>query len=179
MPDLSAEQARDVHIELSQGTLQLVSAPQLCSVQLWCSPDTSHSFFQSCRDNYRVSLHQQQGQNLGERMHHAITDALILYSNVLLLGCDCPSLIADDIEHAISHLKHNDIVLAPAEDGGYVMIGMKKSNPDVFSNMAWGNNTVLSTTRKRIKEQGLSFTEINTQWDVDTIVDYQRYLNRL
>jgi len=179
IPDLSAEQACDVHIELSHRTLQLLSAPQLCPVQLWCAPDTTHSFFRSCADNYHVSLHQQQGEDLGDRMLHAIADALTSYSSVLLIGCDCPSLTVDDIECAIMSLEHNDIALAPAEDGGYVMIGMNQVHPDVFINMTWGNDAVLSSTRKRIESQNLSLAETNTQWDVDTIADYHRYLNRV
>ena len=179
MPDLSAEQACNIHIELSRRTLQLVSDSQLCPVQLWCAPDTSHSFFQCCRDDYHASLHQQQGEDLGERMHHAISNALETYSKVILIGCDCPSLTINDFDFAITALNTNEVVLAPAEDGGYVMIGMKRAHADVFFNMTWGNNSILSTTRKRIKAQNLSLAEISTQWDVDTVVDYQRYLNEV
>ena len=175
MPDLSAEQARNVHIELSRRTLQLLSNSQLCPIQLWCSPDTTHSFFQMCIDEYPLSLHTQQGNDLGERMHHAINNSLKSYSKVLLIGCDCPSLTINDFDFAITALNANEVVIAPAEDGGYVMIGMKKPHKKLFENMVWGNSDVLKVTRQRIKQANLNCIEIQEQWDVDVIDDLNRY----
>jgi len=175
MPDLSAEQARDVHIELSQRILKIVSQSNYCPVQLWCSPDITDAFFQTCTDDYPLSLHTQKGNDLGARMHHAISHELQSYSKVLLVGCDCPSLTIDDFDFAINKLNTNDVVIAPAEDGGYVMIGMKQANPTLFRNITWSDEHVLDTTRQRAKKANLNWFEIQEQWDVDVIDDLNRY----
>jgi rSAM/selenodomain-associated transferase 1 len=178
MPELSAQQAVDVHIELTCRILSLLVQAQLCPIQLWCSPDIGHPFFYDCKDQYAVSLHRQQGQDLGERMLNAISTALQSFSNVLLVGCDCPSLTTSDFDFAIDALQSNndnDIVIAPAEDGGYVMIAMKQAHPELFLNMIWGTQNVLRTTCSRISKLGLSLIQTTQQWDVDTVEDLQRF----
>jgi len=176
IPELNVQQAVDVHIELTRRILALLSDSLLCPIQLWCSPDSSHPFFSDCVDAYQLSLHQQQGDDLGQRMHHAISTALEHASKVLLVGCDCPSLTVADFEFAIRALQTpQDIVLAPAEDGGYVMIGMTQPYPELFSNMTWGHSAVLETTRQRLGQAGLTINETRQQWDVDIIDDLQRF----
>ena len=176
IPDLTAQQAVNVHIELTKQILSLLSGSQLCPIQLWCSPDTNHPFFSDCMDDYQLSLHQQQGDDLGQRMDHAISTALVDFSKVLLVGCDCPSLTVADFDFAIKALQSpQDVVLAPAEDGGYVMIGMTKPYPELFSNMTWGRSTVLDITRQRLGQAGLIINETRQQWDVDTFNDLQRF----
>ena len=175
MPPLSAQQAVDVHIELTHRILSLLVQVQLSPIQLWCSPDTAHPFFYDCKEQYAVSLHRQQGQDLGERMFNAIGTALQSFSNVLLVGCDCPSLTASDFDFTIDALQsNNDIVLAPAEDGGYVMIAMKQAHPELFLDMNWGTQNVFNTTCERINKLGLGIVQTTQQWDVDTFKDLQR-----
>ncbi len=176
MPQLSAEQAVDVHIELTERTLSLLNNSYFCPIQLWCSLGTSHLFFDDCANKYKVSLHTQQGKDLGERMYHAINTALTTSSSVLLIGCDCPSFESNDFEFAITALEaENDVVIAPAEDGGYVMIGMTQAQPQLFSNMTWGHDLVLNDTRHRLAELDLKYIETRPHWDVDTANDLQRY----
>jgi len=176
MPQLTAQAAVDIHSELTQRVLTLLLQSQLCPIQLWCSPDRNHSFFQFCLNDYHVSLQVQQGKDLGERMLYAINHALQQSSRVLLIGCDCPSLTISDFDFAINALQNTqDIVLAPAEDGGYVMIGMKRAYPELFINKTWGHASVLKTTRQQIKRMNLNCIETVMQWDVDTFEDLQRY----
>lgn len=173
---LSAQQAVDIHIELSQQTLLLVSQAQLCPIQLWCSPDSSHAFFHQCLDDYPLSLHEQQGSDLGEKMHHAISSVLKRSSKVLLIGSDCPSLRVDDFEFAINQLQSaNTVVVAPVEDGGYVMVAMTKPYPQLFLNKTWSHNNVLTDLQHSIEQSGLTMIKTKQQWDVDTFDDLQRY----
>ena len=176
MPDLSAEQAADVHMALTRHTLTMLFDAHLSPTELWSHPDIHHQFCTDCVYDYEVSLHPQQGNDLGERMNHAIGTTLQQTSKVLLLGSDCPSLTAKDIEFAINALQDNDVVIAPAEDGGYVLIGMSKPHPELFLNMVWGTNDVLDVTRQRIKQAELTTIETKQQWDVDTFDDFQRFL---
>jgi rSAM/selenodomain-associated transferase 1 len=177
-PILSPEQACELHIELSLKTIKFTSQGKLCPVQLWCTPSTQHDFFNAVTTTYPVTLWPQQGHDLGERMHHAFCSTLKNHTHALLLGCDCPSLSSQDLHEALTALQQgSDVVLAPAEDGGYVLIGMNKSHPEVFANMAWGTSQVLNQTRQQIQTLGLSLHELKLQWDVDTPEDLARYLS--
>jgi len=176
IPKLSAEQATDVHIQLTHRTLSLLDNSNLCPIHLWCSPDSRHPFFMECVHDYLIPLYEQQGQDLGEKMFHAISTTLEKSSRVLLIGCDCPSLTVEDIEFAINALQsENDVVLSPAEDGGYVMVGMKKPHSEVFLDMTWGHSKVLQNTYQRVKQAGLSIIKTKQQWDIDTFDDWQRF----
>ena len=96
----------------------------------------------------------------------------------ILLGCDCPSLGSNDLETALTGLNQdNDIVIAPAEDGGYTLVGLRKPQKEIFMDIPWGTSNVLAETRKKIKKLHLNYYELAEQWDVDEPEDYQRYLN--
>ena len=175
-PELTAEQAMRVHIELTQRTLQLAIQSNLCPVQLWCMPSTDHPFFTASAQTFHVNLLQQQGLDLGERMNNAFCLALNSCSRALIIGCDCPSLTEQDLEEAFTALNQRRCcVLAPAEDGGYVLIGLNQPHPELFDNMPWGTEGVLELTRARIKQYNLHHYELEEQWDVDTPENLTRY----
>ncbi|HEY8037778.1 MAG TPA: TIGR04282 family arsenosugar biosynthesis glycosyltransferase [Methylobacter sp.] len=176
IPELTAEQAAELHTELSIKTLQRATLSNLCPVQLWCTPSTEHVFFTSSKAAYPLVLKQQQGIDLGERMHHAFCSALADYSHAVLMGCDCPSLTEQDLEQALTALnQENEVVLAPAEDGGYVLIGLNSPHPELFDNMSWGTELVLEQTRNRIERYKFRYHELSEQWDLDTAEDLERY----
>jgi len=176
IPKLTAEQAAELHIELSIKTLQRATQNNLCPIQLWCSPTTDHAFFTASAATYPITLQQQQGVDLGERMHHAFCSALADYSLALLMGCDCPSLTEQDLEQALTTLnQENEVVIAPAEDGGYVLVGLNRPHPELFDDMPWGTARVLNQTRNRIEHYKLSHHELIEQWDLDTPEDLERY----
>lgn len=176
IPELTAEQAAELHIELSTKTLQRAIQSNLCPVQLWCTPTTDHAFFATAKAAYPLVLKQQQGADLGERMHRAFCSALAGYSHALLMGCDCPSLTEQDLDLALTALNQdNEVVLAPAEDGGYVLIGLNRPQPELFDNMPWGTARVLDETRSRIARYKLHHHELCEQWDLDTPEDLERY----
>ena len=176
LPTLNHDQAAHIHQELCNNALQMATQADLCPIQLWCSPSTEHTFFTTARQNFSVSLHTQNGPNLGAKMFHALNTALQHYQHAILIGCDCPALNENHLQQAITALAQNhDIVLAPAEDGGYVLIGMNQSQPELFKNIAWGTQTVLSDTRERIANSELVLFELPELWDVDTPEDLNRW----
>jgi uncharacterized protein len=176
IPPLTDEEATQLHCELTEKTLQTAKQNQLCEVCVWCSPSIDHSFFTVLTQKYSVDRHLQKGEDLGERMHHAFCQALARYSSAIIIGCDCPSLMNDDLEEALNQLKQGkSCVIAPAEDGGYVLIGLKRPQAVLFDNMPWGTDEVLELTRARLQSFNLDFHELNTQWDLDTPDDLKRY----
>ena len=176
IPKLGPEGAARLHSRLVHLTLDTATAFHNVSVQLWCSPDPHRSFFSQCRATYDVELHAQSGVDLGERMLNAFNQALTDYDWALLIGTDCPDLNIEDFEQAEQDLNNGvDVVLGPAADGGYYLIGLKRSEPNLFQNIPWGGSEVLSCTYTRLKEAGLTFSQLPEHHDIDRPDDLTRF----
>jgi rSAM/selenodomain-associated transferase 1 len=142
--------------------------------QLW-GTDPADEFLAAMSKEYDITLHEQQGNDLGERMAHTAKTTLQDYQYVVLVGTDCPGLDAEYIETVLQHLQAGaDCVLGPAEDGGYVMLALSKHDNTLFSDIEWGTDQVLAVTRERIKSLGWHCHEMPVLWDVDRPADYER-----
>lgn len=118
----------------------------------------------------------QQGQDLGERMANAF--ALAFESGrdkVVLIGTDCPTLKSQHLLQAFEALNHSDLVVGPATDGGYYLIGMKGKAAYLFEGIAWSTSQVLSQTLHVASQQGLIVTLLPELGDIDNQEDWQRY----
>lgn len=178
MPPLSANEAAALHRELVEKTLRAAAGClRIAAVELWCAPVVDDPFFQDWAQRYGINLRAQHGVDLGARMHHALLTTLEQGAEfALVAGTDCPSLTADYLDSAAATLAEGaDIVLAPAEDGGYALIGLRCAHPYLFTEIDWGTDTVLQTTRDRIRTLGLSARELSVVWDVDRPRDLARY----
>lgn len=177
-PIMSPVQAARLHAYLLDETLKLTHRQALCRVQLCCSPNPDYAEFKAAARHFGVDLDTQSGKDLGERMQHAIGVNLLRYSAVVLIGCDSPSLTIADLIEVFSALRRGvDVALGPAEDGGYVLIGMTRAHPELFKAMPWGSEQVLAKTRNCIRRLGLTSYETRLQWDIDRPEDWQRYLS--
>lgn len=175
IPSLSPEQAAELHRQMALDTLAKVSRSRLCPAELWCAPDTVHPFFAQCGERFGVSLRPQRGKDLGERMHRALENALGRSAYALLMGSDIPSLTAAHLEEALSFLEQGaDAVIGPAEDGGYVLIGLRRPQPALFENMPWGEDRVLEESRRRMHAMKMEWRELPVQWDIDRPGDLHR-----
>lgn len=176
IPELGVELATDLQADLIRSRLKEFKQSRLCELQLWCSPDVGHEFFERCKEEFCVPLCRQTGRDLGARMSHAIKTNIGKYKHVVLIGTDAPALDLKQIDHAIKLLhNNNEIVLVPAEDGGYVLIGMNQHYRDVFLSVPWGTGGVLRKTRGNVIALGIKLKELDTCWDIDRIEDYHRY----
>ncbi|NCO63169.1 MAG: glycosyltransferase [Flavobacteriales bacterium] len=116
----------------------------------------------------------QQGSDLGERMEHAFTELFALgYEKVVIIGSDLLDLKTTHIDNAFKLLQEHDLVIGPAKDGGYYLFGMKKLQPNIFKNKAWGTSTVLKDTLNDI--QNCTFVLLEALNDIDTFEDIQSY----
>jgi len=95
---------------------------------------------------HHIKCHLQKGSNLGHKMAHAIISKLKDYDKVIIVGSDCPNVSKDVIMLASNALDQSDLVICPAEDGGYVLIGARRFEPELFSNVEWGSGAVLEQT---------------------------------
>jgi rSAM/selenodomain-associated transferase 1 len=124
-----------------------------------------------------LRLRPQVDGNLGDRMRAAIGAALADgASRVVIVGTDCPSLDSAGIETAFRALGSADVVLGPATDGGYYLIGMSRLYPSLFENIPWSSPETLRVTVERARELGLSVAMLEERRDVDTADDWRDWL---
>lgn len=155
--------------------LRIAHVARLCPVELWCAPDTRHGFFVACRREYGVRLRPQGAGDLGQRMNRALNRTLADGHPVVLIGGDCASLGAKELRVPFEYLvAGRAVVLGPAADGGYVLVGLGQPCPEIFQGIAWGTKTVLEATRRRCARAGVDWIELSPGWDVDTPADLRR-----
>jgi rSAM/selenodomain-associated transferase 1 len=119
----------------------------------------------------------QGGGDLGARMLAAIRHLLDVrgYDAAILVGSDIPWLSADHLHDAAATLEtRGGIVLGPASDGGYYLIGMTAVRPEVFEQVAWGTDSVLTDTLRAAERSGVEARLVRSTYDVDTIDDLRR-----
>lgn len=184
IPDIGVQAATRLQHELLHQRLSMLCEAELCDVRLLCAPDSLHEKFLPYKKQYPVDMHDQCGGHLGLRMASAIDDALQLYDHCIIIGTDAPALDADRIKQAIDVLHAGcDMVIVPAEDGGYVLIGARRACRQecnaVFEGISWGSAAVMQQTRERLEVSGLTYRQLAACWDIDRIEDYQRYLSML
>lgn len=175
IPLIGAEGAAALHARLLKLTLETARTAGFRRIELHGAPDCDDPFFRFCAGHYGVSLASQAPGDLGARMLAAFEASLAGNARVLLVGSDCPALTARHLRHAERALRDGvDAVLAPCEDGGYALIGLKRAHASLFENMAWGSESVMADTRARLAALDWRWHELETLWDVDRAEDYQR-----
>lgn len=179
MPELGADGAARLHAELVLATCERICRTPVGPVELWLDGKDPQGFFPFLQANFGVELHVQQGLDLGARMAHAARHALERAERVLLVGSDCPDLDAAYLRSAVALLEDgNEAVLGPAEDGGYVLLGLSRFIPELFRDMPWGTGAVCGESRERLRAAGHQYALLEPLFDVDRPEDYRRYLER-
>jgi hypothetical protein len=172
IPAIGAHAAAVLQERLTEHTVATALAAGTGPVTLHCEPDATHDTFLKMVARNKITLRPQPQGNLGTRMLAAVATSA---APVLVISTDCPALTEAHLRSAAIALRDgNDVVLIPAERGGYVLLGMRKAQPALFSSIAWGGNTVLADTRARIVEQRLMLVEHPPMWDVSTEIDLTR-----
>jgi rSAM/selenodomain-associated transferase 1 len=110
----------------------------------------------------------QLGGDLGARMSHAFDEAFAGGKRaVIIVGTDCPELDERAVAYAFKQLRHQDLVLGPARDGGFYLIGLRRSVPKLFDRVDWGQDDVLERTLTNARQAGLRVTLLKLLSDVD------------
>jgi rSAM/selenodomain-associated transferase 1 len=177
IPALGARGAARLQRWLTQRAVGTARQAGTGAVSLWCAPDARHRFFRAMRRYAEIECDAQRGADLGQRMLHTfeVHDAT---RPLLLIGTDCPALTPDDLRMAARALRDGgDAVVLPAEDGGYVLIGLRRPIPRLFEGIAWGTGSVMERTRARLQAAGVRWSELRLLWDVDRPADLCRLLS--
>lgn len=128
--------------------------------------------------HYGGHLALQQGNDLGERMAAALSELHNLARSVVLIGTDCPVLTSAHLLAAERELMQSEVVLGPAEDGGYWLIGSARgslwSDSAVFDGVRFGGSEALAMTVHGLQRAGVSASMLPMLWDLDTEADYWR-----
>ena len=176
IPVLGPAGAARAQRRFTLNTLQVASQAAMGSVALWCAPDATHRFFRALRRVAGTACINQPQGDIGARMLHAFEHHFAHHADLplLLVGTDCPMLAPGHLQQAARALKQHDVVLIPAEDGGYVLIGMRVLVPQVFEGIAWSTPQVMAQTRDQLRRAGVTWFEMPALWDVDEPADWQR-----
>lgn len=166
IPAIGAERAAALHRAMIRRAVATALESGVGPVELWCTPGTDHDVLRSLRSRTQVELHAQVGTDLGERMHAAIAARP---GTTAVIGTDCPFLEPDDLLLTAGALQRGDadVVLVPAFDGGYVLIGVAGPRPELFARMDWGTERVLAQTRERARMARLRLLELAARRDID------------
>src|SRR5664279_4715992 len=172
IPSIGAHAAAVLQERLTERTVATALAAAVGPVTLWCAPDPSHPSFRDLVVRHAVTLKRQPAGDLGARMLAAMAAG---GRPTIVIGTDCPAFTPEHLRAAAHAMRDADVVLIPAEDGGYVLIGARGAHPQLFSGIAWGTPTVLTETRARIAALGLKSIELPALWDIDTEADLARF----
>ena len=170
IPALGAHGAAFVAERMIERAVETACAAGIGRVTLWASPDTTHAVFRELATRFPIALARQGAGDLGARMLAALSDG-----PTICIGSDCPMLGVEHLRDAAAALRDGvDVVVVPAEDGGYVMIGSRTPQPALFTDMTWSADTVMKETRRRLAHAGLTWRELAPLWDVDRPEDLER-----
>lgn len=177
IPLLGAEGAARLQAQLTHRALTRALAVAPEATWLWL---TGADAPLSCDAAVRRAV--QSGEDLGERMTHAFAHMLPQAEAVILIGTDCPAQREDDLQQAARALQMHDVVLQPAQDGGYVLVGLRRRVlqdaparwPQLFTGIDWGSNAVYAQTQAKLAAAGTGLTAatLPARPDLDLPQDY-------
>lgn len=176
IPLLGAVGAAQLHREITRWLLSKLSrsvekgADEKADyeLELWAASDIEHPFFKECADEFGITLKLQQGDDLGERQFLAMQSALAENDHVVIVGSDVVSLKKNDIQEAFGTLEQgDDLVISPAEDGGYGLIGSSKIERGVFNGIVWGAEQVYEEMVNNLNRLDYRWQRLSEVWDLD------------
>jgi rSAM/selenodomain-associated transferase 1 len=176
IPALGAPGAARAQRRFAIGAVHMAHEAALGPVALWCAPDSAHRLFRALRERFGARLETQPAGDLGARLRHVASGHFMQNPGLalLIIGTDCPLLAPGHLQQAALALMRHDAVLIPAEDGGYVLIGLRRPIPGLFEDIAWSTERGADQTRERLRAAGASWFELPPLWDVDQPRDWER-----
>lgn len=173
IPCLGAQGAADAHAAMVRHCVATgCEALGAENVTLWTSLDHRHPLFLELQAQHGIALAAQQQGDVGRRVRHALNST---GGPAMVMGTDCPSITHAMLKRCRAALNAFAIVILPAEDGGYGLIGSHQDYPSLFADIPWGTERVLSVTQARLAALGLEAAYPDTMWDIDRPEDWQRW----
>ena len=165
-PLLDAETVLQLYTCFLRDSIDKIRAVEGAAIFVGVYPSISSEFFEKLSAEGEANIFAQEGGDLGERMKNAFLRFLGEgYQNVVIIGSDSPTLPVSYIEMALASEK--DVAIGPSSDGGYYLVGMRGRLTEIFSDVAWGMDGVLSQTMDRLRSAGAELELLPLWYDVD------------
>jgi rSAM/selenodomain-associated transferase 1 len=172
---IGAPAALAAYRELVEHTLATTAALPDCTRVVTFTPADGEGAMRECFGE-GVRYEAQVGPDLGARLHAAVRRRLADGADrVVVIGTDCPTIAAADIERGWAALERADLVLGPSEDGGYWLIGLKADHAEPFRDIPWSTPETLGVTLERARDAGLKVALLDRKVDVDTVVEWRAW----
>lgn len=172
---LGEDGATRLHQKMAEHTISTLKP--LCDIQtadLWIFFSGGNSAQMRTWLGAGIEYRPQRGDSLGSRMCHAFEHIFAAgYNRAVMLGTDCPDIEGATVVKALRALRSADVVLGPAEDGGYYLIGLNELHPDLFLNIDWGSAQVLKQTSRSVNALNLTPAYLVPLRDIDTPADLE------
>jgi len=169
IPDIGADKAARVYRYCLEYTLETVRESGL-EFHLYLSEVCDEELFQN--EEYSV----QKGRDLGARMFNAIRDLLVTSTDgAIIIGSDCLDITPGHLLRAARALADHELVILPALDGGYALIGCTRADPELFRNISWSSDQVLEQTLAHTDRLDFRVSLLETVRDIDTLQDLEQY----
>ena len=173
--DAGDRRALSIYRALAEHTLDVARRVADCRLVVHYAPAGAASVMTRWLGS-DIELRAQQEGDLGERLAGAIDDALIHGArSVVVVGTDCPGVTVELVERAFTELERHDVVLGPAIDGGYYMIGVRKAHSTLFLGIPWSTGETLSATLSAARAADLDVSLLDERRDIDTLADWRAW----
>jgi hypothetical protein len=182
--EFTAAEAAAIYTNFLRDTFVLVEAVgeerETVQIVLCYTPAGSEEAFENIEREGSLML-AQRGGDLGERLINCFADLFEFgFGSVVVIGADSPTLPEEILIEAFDRLTgENDVVIGPAEDEGYYLIGMRKLHAEIFNDIPWGTDRALAATEARVSEAGLELKLLPVWYDVDAPEELERLRREL
>lgn len=179
-PYLSQDESAELYKRFIVDTVTTAEGLDGVDAFVACLPCKEDPAFSDLVRDRKVSLIDQRGHDLGERMHNVLRYFITRgYNKVVIVGADSPSLPLDYISMAYDELDRKHLVVGPSYDGGYYLLGAAGVTPDIFDQVPWSTMNVFNITLRKARAQKLEYAVLPYWYDVDTIRDVHHLCDHL
>ena len=172
--DIGQEKAAQIYSFMAETIIEKTLDLTNYSTIIFYDPPDKEEEIKKWVNKREVEYSPQNGSTLGERISNAFEMVFSSgTSRAIIIGSDCIDVSKDIINLAMESLENKDVILGPAEDGGYYLLGLNRHMPEIFENIEWSTANVLNQTIERINENKLKYKLLKTLKDVDTVDDLE------
>jgi rSAM/selenodomain-associated transferase 1 len=178
--DVGDQRAAEIYSQMSKTIIENVLDVSGYRTIIFYNPPEKENEIRDWLGNKQCPITPQAGETLGDKIVDAFAQVFSSGADkAVIIGTDCIDVSSETITQAINSLEEVDVVLGPAMDGGYYLLGLNNHIPEIFQEIEWSTDRVLNQTLERIKDKKLSFELLKTLKDIDTLDDFNSQLGSL
>lgn len=170
---IGRKKASYIYSAMARDLVNKLSNSDTYEISIFYDPEKDENDIKKWIKNYNFKYIAQVGNSLGERISNAFDKSFKLGAEKsIVIGTDCVDVTRNLLEKAFTQLNDSvDVVIGPAYDGGYYLLGLKKNCSDLFKNVEWSTEKVLDQTLSNIRKIGLQYKFLKTLKDIDETED--------